>query len=96
MECACIFGGIEVTIFVSPVSPASSQPTKDLSTVVFSTEYRVALLVEQGVTLVVELRHTRFSEVLLSQNIRGHLGPIFGNRDVVLMKDHRTVRIPDL
>jgi hypothetical protein len=72
--------GVEVPVILAPVAPAAGQPGEDLP----------------GVVLAATPGQPRLAEVLLGQDVRGHLGPLGRHLDALLPKNRGAVRVPDL
>ncbi len=90
-----IFGRVKVLMSLPPVSPTSGKAVKNLAGVSFPTKNGLAPFILKGLPRIILLRNACLSEIFLSQNIYGQLGPVFRGLNVVLVKYHRAIGIAD-
>ncbi len=75
-----VIGGVEVAVGLAPVAPAAREPVEDLA--------RILLAAVLGVDALP-------AEVLLGQDVHGHLGPGLWNHHVLGLEDHGAVELGD-
>jgi len=77
------------------MGPAPRHPIKDLTSISLSAQYRFTVWTDQRLPVVIPLGNPGLPEILLCQNIDGELGPLLGNINIIELKYHRSVWIPD-
>ena len=86
----------EVPVLAAPLRPAPGHPVKDLPGRPLPPGDRLAVAVEDRPALGVHLRHPGLAEVLLGEDVGGHLRPVRGDLDVLEPEDGGPVRVADL
>jgi hypothetical protein len=69
---------------------------KDLPGVPLAPEHRLSVLVQDRPVVGADLRHPRFAEIFLGQDVHRHRRPFGGGGDTFLAEDRGSIRIPYL
>ena len=96
VERARVRRGIEVAVALAPVGPAARHPMKDLPGVPLAPEHRLSVLVQDRPVVGADLRHPRFAEIFLGQDVHRDRRPFGGRGDTFLAEDRGSIRIPYL
>ena len=86
----------EIAFFLTPPAPGFGEAVKDLTRGRFGTEHRRAIVIEDGLAVLIGLGDTRFSEVLRHHDVAGHLGPVSGDLYPTHLENHGPIRVGDL